>query len=115
MSFRKVFPYMATLVVVLGLFGVFAFRPTPFIGLNPEAMADSLDRQLGLGTSECEKVADGEWSCTVTKPASYGAGPTRDLDIEINAFGCWSAEPVDGKPVLGTPSGLTGCVTLQDH
>ena len=44
MSFRKVFPYVATVIVVLGLFAAFAFRPTPFIGLTPEAMASSLDR-----------------------------------------------------------------------
>ena len=115
MSFRRVFPYFATLVVLLGVFGIFVLRPTPFIGLTPEAMADSLDRQLSQGTAGCEKVTDGQWRCKVTQPASYGAGPSRDYDVEINDFGCWTAEPTEERAELGTPSDLSGCVTLADH
>jgi hypothetical protein len=51
----------------------------------------------------------------VTQTASSGAGPSRDYDVEINDFGCWTAEPTEERPALGTPSGLSGCVTLVDH
>jgi hypothetical protein len=115
LSFRRVFPYLATLVVLLVVFGIFVLRPTPFIGLTPEAMSDSFDRQLSRGTAGCEKVEDGQWSCKVTQTASSGAGPSRDYDVEINDFGCWTAEPTEERPALGTPSGLSGCVTLVDH
>ena len=115
MSFRRIFPYLATLLVVVGLFGAFAFRPTPFIGLTAQAMADSFDRRLGPGASECEKVADGQWSCTLTKPTGYDGEPTLDYDVEINDFGCWTATPASSVPELGTPRELTGCVTLFDH
>jgi hypothetical protein len=112
-SFRRAFPYLATLFVVLGLFAVFALRPTPFIGLTPEAMADSLDRQLPATSSECEEVGDGRWSCAAKRGDE--AGPTIDFDVEINAFGCWTAVPHAGRPAVGTPSTISGCVTLQDH
>ena len=115
MSFRRVFPYFATLVVMLVVFAIFVLRPTPFIGLTPEAMADSFGRQLSQGTADCEKVADGQWRCKVTQPASYGSGRSREYDVEINGFGCWTAEPTQEQPALGTPSGLSGCVTLVDH
>jgi hypothetical protein len=97
---------VATLVVVTGLFGVFAFRPTPFIGLTPEAVANSLDSQLGGEPPSCEEVADKQWDCTTG---------TQQLDLEINAFGCWAAEPKANRPAVGTPSTLSGCVTLWDH
>jgi len=105
-SFRRVFPYVATLIVVVGLFGVFAFRPTPFIGLTPEAMANSLDSQLGGAAPSCEEVADKQWDCTA------GA---QEFDLEINAFGCWTAEPRSDRPAVGTPSTISGCVTIWDH
>ena len=115
MSFRRVFPYFATLAVMLVVFGIFVLRPTPFIGLTPEAMADSFDRQLSQGTAGCEEVADGQWRCSVAQSASSAAGPPHEYDVEINDFGCWTAEPTQEQPALGTPSNLSGCVTLLDH
>jgi len=106
-SFRRIFPYLATLIVVLGVAAVFAFRPTPFIGLTPEAVTSSLDDELGNGvTASCEEVSDGEWTC-----ASDGGG----FGLEINDFGCWTATPEGRKPRVGTPSTLSGCVTVWDH
>ena len=103
---RKAFPYVATLIVVLGLFAAFAFRPTPFIGLTPDAVANSLNAQLGGEAPTCREVADKQWNCT------FGA---QELDLEINSFGCWTAQPKSGRPEVGTPSTISGCVTLWDQ
>ena len=113
-SFRRLFPYVATLVVVGGLGLVFALRPTPFIGLTPEAVASSLDGKLGAVESECEEVGDSEWTCTRTDP-ERGAGYGTSFDLEINGFGCWSASPRNGTPTVGVPTEVTGCVTVWDH
>jgi hypothetical protein len=106
-SFRRVFPYAATVIVVLGIAAVFAFRPTPFIGLTPDAVASSLAGALAGNTEpSCEETGDGRWSCR-------GAGG--GFDLEINDFGCWTATPTSDRPRVGTPSTVSGCVTLWDH
>ena len=111
-SFRRLFPYFATLSLVGGIAAVFAFRPTPFIGLTPEAVARSLDAELGPVETECEEIADGEWSCSGT---GTGGGTGTSFDLEINAFGCWTAAPRGGTPSVGVPREVSGCVTVWDH
>lgn len=106
MSLRRIFPYLATLILVLGLAAVFAFRPTPFIGLTPDAVARSLGDELDRDDTACEEGGEGQWSC------SGGGG---DFDLEINDFGCWTATPSSGQPRIGTPSTTSGCVTIWDH
>ena len=114
MSFRRLFPYVATLVVVGGLAAVFALRPTPFIGLTPEAVASSLDGELGAVETECEEVGDGRWTCT-RSDSGPGAGSGTSFGLEINGFGCWSASPRNGTPAVGVPTEVSGCVTVWDH
>lgn len=111
MSFRAVFPYFATLVVVGLLFAVFAFRPTPFIGVTPEALSDSINGVITFGDPECEEISDGIWRCEV----ETGSVDKRSYDVEINDFGCWTATPKSADPELGTPRELAGCVTLFNH
>jgi hypothetical protein len=108
------FSYLATLIVVLGLAAVFAFRPTPFIGLTQKAVASSLGDELGGVETECEEVTDGKWTCRRTG-AGRGSGYATDLDLEINAFGCWTAAPRNGTPAVGVPAEVSGCVTVWDH
>ena len=111
MSFRRIFPYIATLLLVVGLFGAFAFRPTPFIGVTPEALSDSINGVITFGDPQCEEISDGIWQCEV----ETGSVDKRSYDVEINDFGCWTATPAGSVPELGTPRELTGCVTLFDH
>lgn len=106
MSFRRAFPYIATFVVVLGIAIAFAMRPTPFIGLTPEAVASSLDSQLGGAAPDCEELTDEQWRC---RSGSQG------FDLEINGFGCWTAVPQADRPAVGTPSTISGCVSVWDH
>jgi hypothetical protein len=109
---RRAFPYVATLLAVAVLAAVFVFRPTPFIGVSPGAMESSLAKKLaGSAAVTCEKDGENEWSC-----AAEGAGPSlsRDFAITVNGFGCWTATPT-GKAEVGTPTTVTGCITVFDQ
>ncbi len=113
MSARRLFPYLATLLVVLFLAGVFVLRPTPFIGVTADAMAGSLDDEIGTATTtNCEEAGEDAWSCVT---AGDSAGRPRTYDVTVNGFGCWTAEPSGDVPEVGTPPTLTGCITLFDH
>jgi len=112
-SARRLFPYVATLIVVLFLAGVFALRPTPFIGVSADAMANSLDDASGAATvMSCEEAGEDAWRCLA---AGDVAGRPRAYDVTVNGFGCWTAEPTGGVAEVGTPPTLTGCITLLDH
>lgn len=114
MSFRRVFPYFATLAIVLGIALVFALRPTPFIGTTPDAVASSFSRGAGgaVETATCEETGDETWTCT---SSNHSGGQVREFDLEINGFGCWTATPTSGRSQIGIPSTLSGCITLWDH
>ena len=104
---RRLFPYLATLVVLLILAGVFFLRPTPFIGVTAAAMTRSLEGEVPAGESvSCEEAGEDAWSCT-----SAGTG----YDVTVNGFGCWTAEPSSEVAQVAIPATLTGCITLRDH
>lgn len=112
MSARRLFPYLATLVVVLIVAAVFVLRPSPFIGVTGDAMAASLEDGLPAAvTASCAEAGEDGWSCDATGP---GSGD-RSYVVTVNGFGCWTASPEGGAPRVGTPATITGCITLMDH
>jgi hypothetical protein len=112
MSARRLFPYVATLVLVLGLAAVFVLRPSPFIGVTGGAIAASLGDSLpAAATASCKEAGEDEWTCDVSSPA----GPARTYDVTVNGFGCWTATPAGGTAEIGTPATITGCITVFDH
>lgn len=112
MSVRRLFPYVATLVLMLIVAAVFVLRPSPFIGVSAEALAASLEDDLPAAvTASCAEAGEGGWRCDATGP---GSGD-RTYDVTVNGFGCWTATPTGGAPRVGTPATITGCITLIDH
>ena len=109
---RRAFPYIATLLVVGVLAGVFVLRPTPFIGVTAGSMAASLGGKLTAEPIGCTDEGDDAWSCSAT-----GATPAqdRDYDVTVNGFGCWTATPAGGEAEVGIPATITGCITVFDH
>jgi len=110
-SARRLFPYLATITVLLIVAVIFVLRPTPFIGANPGAVAASLEGGLPPpATASCERSGEDRWSCATTQP-----GGDRGYDLDLNGFGCWTAAPTGGAPRIGTPATISGCITLADH
>ena len=109
---RRAFPYVATLIVLLIVAGIFLLRPTPFIGVTSDAMAASLKGAAPIASVECDEAAENEWTCDTT---AAGPGQDRSYDVTINGFGCWTATPAAGSPEVGTPATLSGCITILDH
>jgi len=111
-SARRLFPYAATFVVLLVVAAIFVIRPTPFIGVTPSAMASSLGGSVSAGGPvSCTEAGEDEWSCD----AGAAGAAARSFDVTVNGFGCWTATPQGGKPVVGTPATITGCITVFDH
>jgi hypothetical protein len=109
---RRLFPYVATLGVLLVVATIFLLRPTPFIGVTGPELATSLSGELGAVTATgCEEAGEDAWRCSTT--AAADGGPA--YDVTINGFGCWTARPAGGEPKLATSATLTGCVTFFDH
>ena len=109
---RRAFPYVATLIVLLIVAGIFLLRPTPFIGVTDDAMAASLKGTVPGAAVSCDEAGEDEWTCKTTAP---GANQDRTYDVTINGFGCWTATPAGGTPEVGTPATLSGCITILDH
>lgn len=110
---RRAFPYLATLLVVLVLAGIFVLRPSPFIGVTAAALADSLREKVpSASTIGCDETGEDEWRC---ETGSSSGGGDRTYEIDVNGFGCWTATPAGGVAEVGTPATLTGCITLLDH
>jgi len=108
---RRAFPYIATLLVVGVLAGVFILRPTPFIGVTAGAMESSLSEKVPeAATVTCEEDGEDAWNCSSTGTV----GGSRSYEVTVNGFGCWTATPAGGAQI-GTPPTLTGCITVFDH
>jgi hypothetical protein len=110
---RRLFPYVATFLVLLVVAVIFVLRPTPFIGVTGSELAGSLDDAVATATvTGCEETGEDAWRCSAT---AAGAGGDRDYDVTINGFGCWTATPAAEEARVATPATLTGCVTFFDH
>ena len=112
MSARRLFPYVATFVALLVVGAIFVIRPTPFIGVTPGAMASSLGGSVNAGGPvSCREAGEDEWSCD----AGATGTAARSFDVTVNGFGCWTATPQGGRPVIGTQATITGCITVFDN
>lgn len=115
MSARRLFPYVATLILVLVLATIFVLRPTPFIGATAGAMSASLGDALPAGsTVSCAEAGADGWSCDASG-ISGPSGSARTYDVTVNGFGCWTATAIGGAARVGTSATITGCITLMDH
>ena len=55
---RRAFPYVATLIVLLIVAGIFLLRPTPFIGVTADAMAASLKGTVPGAAVSCDEAGE---------------------------------------------------------
>jgi hypothetical protein len=95
-------------VVLIGLF--FAARPAVLLGVDADALAQSLAGQVEMADGACTPQGNGVWSC-----AERGSsGGISWYAVQVHHLGCWRARKL--RPD-GTMSGQTmsGCITIWNE
>ena len=85
-------------VVLIGL-----FRPAVLIGVNGEALAQSLARKADQEFDDCESLGGSRWWCESRSSATV-------MDLDVNRMGCWHAHAVDRHNSLRRH----GCIGVLD-
>lgn len=100
---------LASLLVFAAL-AFAAFWPAAVLGLNGEALQNSIDV---LGEGSCERLPNDKWRCR--ENGSYFLGDTVLYRVEVDGLGCWTAyeEGQGGKVNRG--ESRSGCVRFASY
>ncbi|HEU5254163.1 MAG TPA: hypothetical protein VFU16_12660 [Solirubrobacterales bacterium] len=100
------------IVAVMLVLGIFGARPTPVLGLDGEALQDSVGNSLlGVGQDSCDAEPGGAWRCW-----RYDVGYSSVVTYRVKADwkGCWHAV-LEGRPTASNPKRRSGCVSLVNY
>ncbi len=102
-------------VGITTFFALFAFRPTPLLGVDGSSLARSVNGDFS-SAEECESRARGGeqyWKCFKWDDGQSGGASYR---VEVDWWGCWEGRRIGvSASEPGTPRSLSGCVTLLSH
>ncbi len=116
MSSRALKLYFGGLGLALVLLGVFAYRPTPVVGVDDEALGRSIGRSVSGQSRRCESIDD-RWICEISYPnGSSDSSDKAGYEVDVNGVGCWTARliltPLEGAENIREEA--SGCITLYD-
>ena len=103
MTRRELLLYFGGFGLLLAVFAAFAFRPSPILGVDGQALSDSLNNEAFVDAPPCLEFSEG-WRCEVVDTSGNRAA----LHVSVDFWGCW----------IGKAGGLPrreGCITLLDH
>ena len=98
----KVLLVVAPLVAL----ALFAYRPTPVVGVDGSSLAFSVGS--GWSSDQCAAVED-RWNCEID--LDPGSGAIVYYKVTVDGVGCWEATPARASRGKRT----TGCISLLDH
>lgn len=100
-------------VAALILIGLFAARPTPFLGVDGTSLQNSTGGLFASADSCRAPEGDGEtWTCFQYDDAFSGDAAYRTT---VGWTGCWEGEGIDRGQARLTDPKISGCVTIFDH
>jgi hypothetical protein len=108
---------IASIVVTIGVLGLFAAYPSPILGVDGKSLEYSVGGPSYLVSPKpCQHRPAGNWICSRWEDVGSGeSGSSRVVDyrVTVGSLGCWTARPVRG---LGQGRHkFSGCVTIRDH
>jgi hypothetical protein len=98
-----------TAVACVALVVLLVFRPTTVIGVDRDALAQSLESELDNGTAQCRRVSGAEedrYSCEVGERGSGFRG--EPYTLRVSDWGCW-------ETTGGGRRRLDDCIWLYDY
>lgn len=94
----------------LALLAAFAFRPSPVLGVDGEALQHSVGGFFGPDRS-CVEIGDQTWECSHYDAQMSGAVAYR---VKVSGLGCWQARRTGFGGEGGSPRQLSGCLSITD-
>jgi hypothetical protein len=109
---RAIALWSAGTVAAIVLVGLFAARPSPILGVEADALQDSVGGwSPGLSTRPCQPRGNRTWNCERYDDQSSDSVGYR---VKVDGLGCWTATRI-GPPGEGSDKRLSGCITIVDH
>jgi len=94
---------------------LFAFRPTPILGVDGKSLQYSFDvSSFNQGTTEtCEpRTGKGQWKCFVYDDSDSKEVPYK---VSVDRMGCWTGTTSASKKSDSIEPEISGCITILDH
>jgi hypothetical protein len=105
---RRNLTVLGSLLGLVLLLGLFAWRPATVLGIDGRSLGVSVGGPL----SDCTEQQDGVWLCDSQDPVSSGLAT---YTVETRSFGCWDAW--SGQPSVeerDRREPFSGCITAFD-
>ncbi len=106
-SRRTVLLWIAGVIASVTLVGFLAARPAPILGVNGDALENSVGGFLSSGP--CEHPGERVWICDVQE----GSDGVTSYRVSVRRLGCWSATRIASQGGWGRRH-LSGCMNILD-